>query len=89
MAPLPDGQHLERREEAANRSSWAVIIGWTLRRIEHATGVRPETASAYLKAAGLAATNYSLLGRLSTMRWRLKRGPTTPANRSGSRTGAP
>ena len=28
--------------------------GWTLRRIEQATGVRRETASAYLKAAGLA-----------------------------------
>lgn len=28
--------------------------GWTLRRIEAATGVRRETASAYLKAAGLA-----------------------------------
>jgi hypothetical protein len=29
-------------------------LGWTLRRIEAATGVRRETASAYLKAAGLA-----------------------------------
>ena len=29
-------------------------LGWTLRRIEQATGVRHETASAYLKAAGLA-----------------------------------
>jgi len=29
-------------------------LGWTLRRIEVATGVRRETASAYLKAAGLA-----------------------------------
>jgi len=28
-------------------------LGWTLRRIEQATGVRRETASAYLKAAGL------------------------------------
>jgi len=28
-------------------------LGWTLRRIEAATGVRRETASAYLKAAGL------------------------------------
>ena len=26
-------------------------LGWTLRRIEQATGVRRETASAYLKAA--------------------------------------
>ena len=29
-------------------------LGWTLRRIEGATGVRRETAGAYLKAAGLA-----------------------------------
>ena len=29
-------------------------LGWTLRRIEQATGVRRETASTYLKAAGLA-----------------------------------
>ena len=29
-------------------------LGWTLRRIETATGVRRETAGAYLKAAGLA-----------------------------------
>ena len=29
-------------------------LGWTLRRIQQATGVRRETASAYLKAAGLA-----------------------------------
>jgi len=28
-------------------------VGWTLRRIEQATGVRRETASAYLKAAGI------------------------------------
>ena len=29
-------------------------LGWTLRRIEQATGVRRETASTYLKAAGIA-----------------------------------
>src|SRR5687767_13467303 len=29
-------------------------LGWSLRRIEQATGVRRETASAYLKAAGIA-----------------------------------
>src|SRR5262249_29516303 len=28
-------------------------LGWSLRRIEQATGVRRETASAYLKAAGV------------------------------------
>ena len=30
-------------------------LGWSLRRIEEATGVRRETASAYLKTAGAAA----------------------------------
>ena len=29
-------------------------LGWSLRRIEEATGVRRETASAYLKAADVA-----------------------------------
>src|SRR5713101_2486369 len=29
-------------------------LGWPLRRIEHATGVRRETAGAYLRAAGIA-----------------------------------
>src|SRR5881396_3621481 len=29
-------------------------LGWTLRRIEQATGVRRETAGTYLKAAGIA-----------------------------------
>jgi hypothetical protein len=29
-------------------------LGWSLRRIEATTGVRRETASAYLRAAGLA-----------------------------------
>jgi hypothetical protein len=29
-------------------------LGWTLRRIEQETGVRRETAAAYLKAAGIA-----------------------------------
>jgi hypothetical protein len=29
-------------------------LGWSLRRIEQQTGVRRETASAYLKAAGIA-----------------------------------
>jgi hypothetical protein len=28
-------------------------LGWSLRRIEEATGVRRETASVYLKAAGV------------------------------------
>ena len=29
-------------------------LGWSLRRIQRATGVRRETASGYLKAAGIA-----------------------------------
>jgi len=29
-------------------------LGWMLRRIDEATGVRRETAGAYLKAAGIA-----------------------------------
>ena len=29
-------------------------LGWPLRRIEEATGIRRETASNYLKAAGIA-----------------------------------
>jgi len=38
------------------RQSVAVLgrLGWSLRRIEERTGVRRETASAYLKAAGIA-----------------------------------
>ncbi len=31
-------------------------LGWPLRRIERETGVRRETASAYLKAAGIAVS---------------------------------
>ncbi|MBI3021408.1 MAG: hypothetical protein HYY59_05370 [Candidatus Omnitrophica bacterium] len=35
-------------------------LGWTLRRIEQATGVRRETASAYLKAAGIAVAPHTV-----------------------------
>jgi len=45
-------------------------LGWPLRRIEHATGVRRETASAYLKAAGIAIREP-----------RRRRPPATPASR--------
>jgi len=48
-------------------------LGWTLRRIEQATGVRRETASSYLKAAGIAVRPAGGWGR----RWP---GPTKPAN---------
>ena len=45
-------------------------LGWTLRRIEQATGVRRETAGAYLKAAAIAVRAPGGWGR---------RSPTTPA----------
>jgi len=40
-------------------------LGWTLRRIEQATGVRRETAGAYLKAAGVAVRPAGGWGRRS------------------------
>jgi transposase len=40
-------------------------LGWTLRRIEQATGVRRETAGAYLKAAGIAVRAPGGWGRRS------------------------
>src|ERR1041384_7880399 len=38
-------------------------LGWSLRRIEQATGVRRETASAYLKAAGISVRPPGRWGR--------------------------
>jgi hypothetical protein len=46
-------------------------LGWPLRRIEQATGVRRETASAYLKAAGVVVRLPRFWG---------KRTPAKPAN---------
>src|SRR5213594_2542805 len=46
-------------------------LGWTLRRIQQATGVRRETAGAYLKAAGIAVRPSGGWGR---------RAPSKPAN---------
>jgi hypothetical protein len=46
-------------------------LGWPLRRIEQATGVRRETAGAYLKAAGIAVRAPGGWGR---------RAPAKPAN---------
>jgi len=46
-------------------------LGWTLRRIQQATGVRRETASAYLKAAGIPLRPAGSWGRLP---------PAKPAN---------
>jgi transposase len=40
-------------------------LGWSLRRIEQATGVRRETASSYLKAAGVAVRRPGGWGRRS------------------------
>ena len=40
-------------------------LGWTLRRIEQSTGVRRETAGAYLKAAGIAVRGPGGWGRRS------------------------
>jgi transposase len=44
-------------------------LGWSLRRIEQATGVRRETASAYLKAAGIAVSG---VGRRSSAKPAIK-----------------
>src|SRR5713226_9563327 len=41
-------------------------LGWSLRRIEQATSVRRETASAYLKAAGLPVRGRGRPGRLDS-----------------------
>src|SRR5690242_3795183 len=40
-------------------------LGWPLRRIESETGVRRETASAYLKAAGIGVRKPGCWGRLT------------------------
>jgi transposase len=47
-------------------------LGWALRRIEQATGVRRETAGAYLKAAGIAVRPPGAWGRRAA--------PAKPAN---------
>src|SRR5271169_7005535 len=46
-------------------------LGWSLRRIQQVTGVRRETAGAYLKAAGIAVRAPGAWGR---------RAPAKPAN---------
>jgi transposase len=55
-------------------------LGWTLRRIQSATGVRRETAGAYLRAAGIAVRSPG--GRPSD--W-----PPKPATREGVSTDSP
>src|ERR1700728_1018523 len=44
------GNVLEREKQVIARGG----LGWSLRRIEAATGVRRETASGYLRSAGIA-----------------------------------
>ena len=53
-------------------------LGWTLRRIEKETGVRRETASGYLKAAGIAVRPSGSWGRR----------PVKPANEVSPDSGA-
>jgi len=55
-------------------------LGWPLRRIEQATGVRRETAGAYLKAAGIAVRPPAGWGR---------RAPAKPANEVTTDFGQP
>ena len=53
-------------------------LGWPLRRIEQETGVRRETAGAYLKAAGIGVRPPGAWGR---------RAPAKAANESAVTTG--
>lgn len=55
-------------------------LGWTLRRIEQATGVRRETAGNYLKAAGIGVRAPGGWGR---------RGPSKPAIEVTTDSGPP
>src|SRR5450755_3986616 len=54
-------------------------LGWPLRRIEQETGVRRDTAGAYLKAAGIGVRPPGAWGR---------RPPAKPANENGVTTGS-
>jgi hypothetical protein len=58
-------------EEKKQQVSAPGKLGWPLRRIELATGIRRETAGAYLKAAGIAVRPPGAWGR---------RSPAKPAN---------
>ena len=53
-------------------------LGWPLRRIQQETGIRRETAGAYLKAAGVAIRTPGGWGR---------RAPAKPANEGRLKTG--
>src|SRR6059036_2056184 len=76
-------------------------LGWSLRRIEQATGVRRETASNYLKAAGVEVRPPGTWGRQAVSKpaievttdfgWqnRPRRWPPTPSVRLVVRPPAP
>ena len=60
-------------------------LGWSLRRIEAATGVRRETVSGYLKAAGVAVRSRGRPGK-NTAKPAISPGvriPVNPATHSG------
>ena len=61
-------------------------LGWTLRRIEEATGVRRETASAYLKQAGIAVRVPGRWGRAAkpAIEVSTDSGPPQPPGRAPS-----
>lgn len=54
-------------------------LGWSLRRIEQETGVRRETASAYLRAAGLGVRRPG---------WRRRGGDPKPAIQTSTDSGS-
>jgi hypothetical protein len=62
-------------------------LGWTLRRIEQETGVRRETAGAYLKAAGIAVRPSGGWGRRAAAKPAneviTESGDSKPANEAG------
>jgi len=56
-----------------------LALGWSLRQIEKATGIRRETAGGYLKAAGIGLRPPGAWG---------KKAPPKPANGDGVTTGS-
>src|SRR6202451_1222787 len=70
-------QRLERSEKTT--SACPGRLGWPLRRIEQETGVRRETAGAYLKAAGIGVRPPGAWGR---------RAPAKAANETEVTTGS-
>lgn len=60
-------------------------LGWSLRRIEAATGVRRETASGYLKVAGVAGLECARQNRLFLQGCPLPSGPGSGAGSGAER----